>query len=114
MLTMGGRSNRLMDEVRQEKALLAAEAGIAEAGYRAAIGTLLNGVPFFRILPNGASFTVLPIHLLTDGTDNDGDTDVDESDEDVFQLTAVGTSGSARRRIVAYPMIFFLRSNTQN
>ncbi len=102
MMAMGGRSNRLRDEVRQEKALLAAEAGIDEARYRGAIGTLVSGAPFARTLPNGSGFVVEPTHLLTDGKDNDGDTSVDEADEDVFRLIVIGTYGSARRRVAGY------------
>ena len=102
MLAMDGRSNRLVDEVRQEKALAAADAGLAEARHRGATATLVSGAPFFRILPSGASFVVEPTHLLTDGKDNDGDTAIDEDDEDVFQLIVIGTYGSARRRVAGY------------
>ena len=102
MLSMGGRNARLMDEIRLEKALLAAEAGMDEAGYLAATGGLVDGDTILRTLPNGASFTVQATLLSTDGVDNDGDTIIDDVDENVMQLIVLGTSGSSRRRIVGY------------
>jgi hypothetical protein len=102
MMAMGGRNSRLLAEVQREKALLATEAGIDAGLYRATTGLLVDGVSFGRVLPGGASYTADPVHLGVDGVDNDGDGKVDEFDEDVFQLTVLGTFGKARRRVVAY------------
>lgn len=102
MLAMGTRSNRLGEEIRLEKALLAAEAGVDEARFLAAKNLLTSGASFSRTLPGGATFTVQATHLLSDSLDNDGDALTDESDEDVFELIVTGEFGMARRRFAAY------------
>lgn len=103
-LTMGGRNERLMNAVRQERALLAAEAGIDEAVYAAQTGTLIDGYPIMRDLGAGVSFEVTPTYLYTDTVDNDGDGDVDAADEDenVYQLIVTGRYRGVERRFAAY------------
>jgi hypothetical protein len=100
--TMATRNKGLQYDIMQTKALLAAEAGIDEAIFRAANGNLHHGVAFSRTLPSGQSFTVEPTHLQSDGKDNDGDSLIDESDENVFELIVTGTYRNAKRRLAAY------------
>ena len=100
--TMMGRNNLLTELVRQERAFMAAESGIDEAIYRASQATLIDGVKFERDLGRGMAFSVVPTHLLADGLDNDGDTLVDEGDEDVFEVLAAGTYRGTTRRLLAY------------
>lgn len=100
--TMANRTSRLVDETKQERALLACEAGVDEAIYRAGVGNLFHEVEFTRTLSNGFSYTVKPTHLLVDGNDNDDDEEVDEADEDVFQIVVTGTYQKVSRRVAAY------------
>ena len=86
----------------RERAFMAAESGIDEAIYRASQATLIDGVKFERDLGGGMAFSVVPTHLLADGLDNDGDTLVDEGDEDVFEVLAAGTYRGTTRRLLAY------------
>lgn len=102
IMTMTGRNSRLIEEVKQERAFWAAESGIDEAIYLASIGMLKDGVSFSRQVGNQGSFTVQPTLLLNDGQDNDGDTLVDEGDENVFRLMVTGKYRGAVRRLVAY------------
>ncbi|MHC4516320.1 MAG: hypothetical protein ACYTGW_07355 [Planctomycetota bacterium] len=100
--TMTTRNKGLLYDIRQTKALLAAEAGVDEAIFRSANGNLNHEEPFSRIFTNGQSFTVEPVHLGSDGIDNDADGDTDEMDENIFELIVTGAFGDARRRLAAY------------
>jgi hypothetical protein len=100
--TMTARNKGLQYDIMQTKALLAAEAGIDEAIFRAANGNLKHLESFSRVLPSGQAFTVEPTHLQSDSQDNDGDSLVDEADENVFELIVTGTFGNAKRRLAAY------------
>lgn len=102
MTNMTGRSVRLREEVVQEKALLAADSGLDAAIYEAQTAGLTDGVIFARTLGKGMAFSVDPTYFGADGVSNDGDADVDEADEDVFQLIIVGTYRGVTRRIAAY------------
>lgn len=99
---MTARTTRLSADLGNERALLAAESGIDEALFRARNAALASGVRITRTLAPDTSFDVLPTLLRTDGIDNDGDTEVDEADEDVFQLIAVGQYRDRARRLAAY------------
>ena len=103
-LTLGGRNDRIMETVRQERALLAAEAGIDEAIYAAAIGTLSDGVAISGNVGPGTQYQVQPSYLFVDGIDNDGDSLIDsaDTDENVYQIIVSGTYRGARRKIAAY------------
>ena len=101
--TMLARQSRLEAEIRDERALIAAESGIDEAIYQASTSAgLSSGVPITRDLGGGMVFTVTPTFLRTDGVDNDGDSVVDEADENMFQILVSGTFGGRARRLVAY------------
>ena len=89
-VTMTGRSNELRGEFGEEKALLAAESGVDDAIYRGRTGTL-DGTQYNRNIGLGQSFEVEPTYLKSDGKDNDGDSNIDEDDEDVFQIIVTGT-----------------------
>ncbi|MCA8971397.1 MAG: hypothetical protein KDC95_16510 [Planctomycetes bacterium] len=103
-ITLGGRSERILSEVHQERALLSAESGIDEAIYAAKTGMLLDGYPIVRDLGQSQRFEVTPTYLMTDGFDNDSDGDLDSADpdEDVFQIVVTGRYRNIERRIVAY------------
>ncbi|MCA8969847.1 MAG: hypothetical protein KDC95_08695 [Planctomycetes bacterium] len=102
-MSMNSRSSRLTGELRQEKALIAAESGIDECIYRAstAIG-LSHGDSFERDLGGGMSFSVKADLLSADGEDNDDDKNIDEADENVFRVLVTGHFESTQRRLVAY------------
>ena len=105
--SMSGRNTRLQDEVRRERALLAAESGVDLALFEGRRGNLVAGSTLSRSGPLGdnTTYEIECTHLGSDSVNNDawtGDTETDEADEDVFQVVAVGTSGTTRRRIVAY------------
>lgn len=103
LISMSGRNQRLLNEIRQDKALLAAESGLDEALYRASTSAgLPTGLSFKRDMGAGMSFEVLPSYLKTDGLDNDKDGLTDELDENVFQLSITGRCGNATRKIVGY------------
>lgn len=103
-ITLGGRSERILSEVHQERALLSAESGIDEAIYAAKTGMLVDGYPIIRDLGQSQRFEVAPTYLMTDGLDNDSDGDLDSADpdEDVFQIVVTGRYRNIERRIVAY------------
>ncbi|MHC5065118.1 MAG: hypothetical protein ACYTG5_14220 [Planctomycetota bacterium] len=100
--TMNGRASEFRAEYEEELALLAAESGIDDAIFRGRIGTLVGGSTYSRTLGLGQVFKVEPTYLKTDGIDNDGDTLVDEDDEDVFQVIVIGAYRDKVRRIAAY------------
>ncbi len=100
--TMTTRNKGLLYDIRQTKALLAAEAGIDAAIFRSANGTLNHQAPFSRTFSNGYSYTVKPVHLLVDGFDNDNDGIIDEFDENIFELIVTGSFGNSKRRLAAY------------
>ncbi len=101
---MAKRSAEHAAVLDDEKALLAAESGIDDAVFRAQSTppTLQSGVSYNRALGSGLSFTVTPTYLATDGLDNDGDGQIDEADEDVFQILVAGQYRAVQRRVVAY------------
>jgi len=100
--TMTGRNQRLQTEIGEEQALLAAESGVDVALHYARLGQLYDGDTYAETLPSGSRFVANADHLGSDGLDNDGDSSVDETDEDVFQIIVSGTHGSSQRRIAAY------------
>lgn len=107
--TMARRGAESGSAIAMQQALLAADAGIDEATFRGGQGTLADGVPFdVDIDGDGGTTTgplrctVTPTWLGGDGADNDGDAAVDEADEDVFQVIAVGSYQGAVRRVAAY------------
>ena len=100
--TMISRNKGLLYDIKRSGAMLAADTGVDEALWRSANGTLVSGTPFTRTIRANQRFTVVPLFLGGDGVDNDGDTLVDEADEDIYQLTITATYVNARRRIVAY------------
>lgn len=103
-ITLGGRNERLLQEVHQERALLAAEAGIDAAIYAAKTGMLVDGYPILRDMGQSMRFEVAPTYLQTDGLDNDGDALLDSADpdEDLFQVVVTGHYRNVHRRVVAY------------
>jgi hypothetical protein len=98
---MTARNGRTFEEIYQERAFLAAESGIDEAVYRAALGILVHGGTVTRDLGDGAKFSFTVVHLKADAADNDGDATIDEDDEDIFVVTSRGTYRSQVRRLVA-------------
>lgn len=104
MLTMQGKSSRLRTDLAQERALLVAESGIDDAIFRANQGLITHGGDYTRDLGGDQRLRVEPIHLQYDGVDNDGDGDIDlaDPDEEVFQIVVTGTYGTTSRRIAAY------------
>jgi hypothetical protein len=100
--TMTGRTNELRVELDEELALLACESGVDDAIYQGRIGNLTSGGNYNRSLGNGQSFVVEPTYLGDDSQDNDGDSKVDEKDEDVFQIIVTGRYRQTQRRIAAY------------
>ncbi|MFQ5507132.1 MAG: hypothetical protein ACE5F1_20365 [Planctomycetota bacterium] len=102
VMTMSGKNQRLLDEIRHERAFLAAEAGVDEALFMARTGTLGTGSSSVRDFGNGMAFSMTPSHLQTDGIDNDRDGLTDEADEDLFHLAIIGTYRGVEKRISAY------------
>lgn len=100
--TMAGRSSEFREEFEEEMALLAAESGVDDAIFQSRIGNLSDGVTYTRTLGLGQTYSVEPTLLSADGVDNDADTDIDEADEDVFQIIVTGTYGAKTRRLAAY------------
>src|SRR5215813_13735691 len=84
MHTMTGRNQRLLLEVREEKAMLAAEAGIDYTLHQSRAGLLIAGpgsaYDFAGTLPDGGTYKVNCVYLGGDGISNDGDAQVDEAD----------------------------------
>lgn len=101
-VAMTGRSNELRVEINQERALLAAEAGVDESILRGRIGNLYHGVTFTGTLGTDLEYSVEPTYLLVDGLDNDGDLIPDDPDEDVFQVVVTGKYRRTTRVIAAY------------
>src|SRR5262245_54605978 len=109
MHTMTGRNQRLLLEVREEKAMLAAEAGIDYTLHQSRAGLLVAGpgaaYDFAGTLADGSQFKVSCVYLAGDGIDNDNDGDhrVDElPDEDVFRVITTGYTQNSMRRLAAY------------
>lgn len=96
------RNGRLLAEIQDYRALLAAESGLDEVLYRARNGTLTPGATFTLTPVSGANVTVESVELGSDGNDNDVDGSTDEPDEAMLEVTITGTHGRAVRRIVAY------------
>src|SRR6185436_4696504 len=106
MHTMTGRNQRLLLEVREEKAMLAAEAGIDYTLHQSRAGLLIAGpgaaYSYGGTLPDGSFFKVSCVYLGGDGISNDGDAQVDEADEDVFRVITTGYTQNSMRRVAAY------------
>ena len=100
--TMTTRNHGQVRSIQSEQAMLAVESGLDQAIYINKTVGLVNGTNISRTLGPNFSFVVEPLLLSTDGVDNDGDTDVDEADENVWQLTITGTYGRATRKVAAY------------
>ena len=104
--TMTGRNSRLQLEIKEERAMLIAESGVDVALYEARQGTLVAGhnavFHFNGTLPTGGDYTVTCTYLGDDDRDNDGDGQIDEADEDVFEVVTNGALGTSRRRVAAY------------
>ena len=100
--TMLGHNSALQTELDQEIALLAAEAGVDEAIHEGRIGALTDGARITRDLGWGQTFDLDATYLRSDARDNDSDGDIDEEDEDVFQVVVSGRYRGATRRLAAY------------
>lgn len=96
------RNGRLLGEIQEYRALLAAESGLDEVLYRARNGTLTPGAPLTLAPVSGSTVTVESVDLRSDSADNDVDGDTDEPDEAMLEVTITGSHGRAVRRIVAY------------
>ena len=106
MHTMTGRNQRLLLEVREEKAMLAAEAGIDYTLHQSRAGLQVAGpgasYDYRGTLADGGVFKVSCVYLGGDGVSNDGDAQVDEADEDVFRVITTGYTQNSVRRLAAY------------
>lgn len=100
--TMTSRTDRLSQEIDEERALLAAESGVDYAIWVGKTGAMVDGYEQNYSLGQDARFYVRSTHLLVDDADNDKDTKVDEADEDVFQIIVTGRYRNTTRRIAAY------------
>lgn len=104
--TMSGRQGRLQTEVKEEQALLTAEAGVDFALNEARRGTLVAGhmaeYEFSGTLDRRSNYETVCTYLGDDDSDNDGDAAIDEEDEDVFRVTSTGSFGTSQRRIATY------------
>src|SRR5262245_9911237 len=106
MHTMTGRNQRLLLEVREERAMLAAEAGIDYTLHQSRAGLLVAGpgatYAYGGTLPDGSKFKVDCVYLGGDGVTNDDDMLADEPDEDVFRVITTGYTQNSVRRVAAY------------
>lgn len=100
--TMIVNGHEVGSELDHELAFLAAESGIDDAIFKGQTGQLHHGVSYTRDMGNGVSFKVEPTHLTEDLNDNDGDSEVDEPDEDVFQVVVTGRYRNMTKRVAAY------------
>ena len=99
--TMTTRSYGQIRSIQSERAMLAVESGLDQALYISKTIGLTSGTKISRTLGQDLSFEVEIVLASTDGIDNDGDTQVDEADENVYELTITGTYGRVSRRVVA-------------
>ena len=90
------------EELAQERAFQAAEAGIDHAIWIANSSTLNPGDTFTETLGNNLSYDVEVGNLASDGIDNDRDGSTDEADEVGLSVTSRGQFRTARRRLLAY------------
>ncbi len=100
--TMTTRNYGQIRSIHNEQAMLAVESGLDEALYISRTAGLVSGTNISRTVGPDFSFVVEPLLASTDGIDNDGDTDVDEADENVYELTITGTYGNVTRKVIAY------------
>jgi hypothetical protein len=100
-VTMTSRNTRLMFDIAQEKAFMAAESGLDEGLHRINNGTLVLNEKLTGEV-GAVPYAVEFANLKTDELDNDGDDEIDEEDEDVIQMRSTGVYQSSRRTIVAY------------
>jgi hypothetical protein len=98
---MTGRNTLLQRSIQGTRALLAASAAIEEATQRAQEGTLVTGTVVSGMLAEGMLYQYRAVYLASDGKDNDGDGLVDEGDERSYEVVALGSFGSERRRVSA-------------
>lgn len=104
--TMSGRNSRLQLEVKEERAMMIAESGVDVALFEARKGTLVAGhqakFTFQGTMPGGGSYQANCTYLGDDDIDNDGDSTIDEADEDVYRVVSTGTLNGSLRRVAAY------------
>ena len=93
------RNSKLLNEVQQEKALLAASAGVELACQSAQAGSLVSGKSVATNLGKGLAVTYVATYLGNDTVDNDNDGLVDEADERAFEVVSNGTNGRVHRRV---------------
>ena len=101
-MTLEGRNRRLMAEIAEERALICAESGIDHA-ILLANSSLLGPTETITVLLDAHhKFLLVSKHLGSDGEDNDGDSLIDEADEDYHELTITGNYGAHERKLRAY------------
>ncbi len=100
--TMNTRNYGQIRSIHNEQAMLAVESGLDQALYISKTVGLTSGTNISRTLGPNFSFVVEPLLASTDGIDNDGDTQIDEADENVYELTITGTYGNVTRKVIAY------------
>jgi hypothetical protein len=98
---MMGRNSKLLQELQETKALLAAEAAVEEAAQRAQAGALVLETIVPRDFAAGVTNSYVATSLATDDDDNDGDGLIDEADERAFEIIATGRHARAVRRVSA-------------
>jgi len=96
------RSSATLESCNQEFALDAAESGIDLVLYRARTGKLDIAAPLTGSVRPGLRFEARVTDLATDGEDNDGDTLVDEYDEQIYLVESTGYFRGARRSLLAH------------
>lgn len=95
------RNSKLLNDVQQQKALLAASAGVELAAQSAQAGTLISGASVANDLGKGLACTYVATYLGNDTQDNDADGLTDEADERAFEVISSGTNGRVHRRVSA-------------
>jgi len=95
------RNSKLLNDIQQQKALLAASAGVELAAQSAQAGTLISGAAVANDLGKGLGCTYVATYLGNDTQDNDSDGLTDEADERAFEVVSSGTNGRVHRRVSA-------------
>ena len=95
------RNGKLLNDIQQEKALLAASAGVELACQSAQAGTMISGKSVATDLGKGLACTYVATYLGNDTVDNDSDGLTDEADERAFEVISNGTNGRVHRRVSA-------------
>ena len=103
-VTMNSRTQELVVEMDEERALMAAEAGVDHFIYQAQTQPLTTGQTSKKVLSNDLWFESVATYLKTDDEDNDNDgkKDAADEDEDVYQIIVTGHSRNTTRRLAAY------------